>query len=410
MVALAAGDYRSAAAREDGAVWAWGYDEFSPVQVPDLTGMVAVAAGQEHILAIRGDGVLLAFGPENHGLLGDGTSMDCCGDHLSPAQVSSLANVVAVAAGRDHSLAAKSDGTVWAWGGNGAGQLGDATTMDRYSPVLLPGLTSVVTVAAGFDHSLAIKGDETAWAWGRNSSGQLGDGIWMDRSSPVLVPGLSGVVAVAAGFSHSLAAKGDGTIWAWGDNSYGQLGDGTTTRRTSPVQILGLTGVAAAGDQHSVFLGSALQPPLVAGTWPASGSQERQVQCIIVSLDRPVLNVSANDLTLSAGTVVGVEGSRSGGYVFTVTGLPYGTITATIGRDITAEDGVALSPQQWTFQNVPVGDVDGDGHVDVLDLLSLSGNWGKSSGDDGFDARCDLNNDGAVDVMDLLILAEHWGA
>ena len=149
---------------------------------------------------------------------------------------------------------------------------------------------------------------------------------------------------------------------------------------------------------------------MLAGTWPTITSQERQVQSIVASFDRPVLNVSADDLALSAGTVLSVQGNGNGGYVFAVADLPYGTITATIGGDITAEDGAVLSPQQWTFQNLPFGDVNGDSHVDVLDLLFLSGNWGKSSGDAAFDVRCDLNNDGSVDVVDLLMLASHWGS
>ena len=101
------------------------------------------------------------------------------------------------------------------------------------------GLSGVVAVAGGRYHSLAVKSDGTVWAWGNNWLGQLGDGTTTDRSIPVQVSGLSGVVAVAGGDYHSLAVKSDGTVWAWGDNYHGQLGDGTTTQRPHPGAGLG---------------------------------------------------------------------------------------------------------------------------------------------------------------------------
>jgi alpha-tubulin suppressor-like RCC1 family protein len=102
-----------------------------------------------------------------------------------------------------------------------------------------------LTVSAGSDHSLALKADGTVWAWGYNYYGQLGDGTTVSKSTPVQVSGLTGVTAIAAGGSHSLAVKGDGTVWTWGYNVYGQLGDGTNTQRETPVQVSGLTGATA---------------------------------------------------------------------------------------------------------------------------------------------------------------------
>ena len=89
---------------------------------------------------------------------------------------------------------------------------------------------------------MALKSDGTVWAWGDNGYGQLGDGTTTDRTTPVQVSGLSGVTAIAAGCYHTVALKSDGTVWAWGYNGYGQLGDGTTTQRTTPVQVSGLYG------------------------------------------------------------------------------------------------------------------------------------------------------------------------
>ena len=108
------------------------------------------------------------------------------------------------------------------------------------------GLTGVVAAETGGYHSLAVRSDGTLWAWGRNSSGQLGDGTTGgNRWTAGHVVGVSGVVSVAAGDMHSVARRTDGTAWAWGSNSNGQLGDGTAERRTSPTQVAGLTGVAA---------------------------------------------------------------------------------------------------------------------------------------------------------------------
>ena len=127
-------------------------------------------------------------------------------------------------------LAVKKDGTVWAWGDNYFGQLGDGTTQRRDTPVKVSGLAGVAAVAAGSGHSLAVKKDGTVWAWGSNVSGELGDGTTQNRRTPVPVSGLTDVVAVAAGYHHSLALKSDGSVWMWGYNE--------RELRPLPVQVL----------------------------------------------------------------------------------------------------------------------------------------------------------------------------
>ncbi|WP_369406342.1 RCC1 domain-containing protein, partial [Archangium violaceum] len=121
-----------------------------------------------------------------------------------------------LAAGGDHSLVVRPDGTVWAAGRNSFGQLGDGSTSSRPWPVQVQGLSGVVAVAAGYGHSLAVRSDGTVWSWGYNSEGQLGDGTTNNRTTPVQVSGLSGVVSVAAGRFHALAVRSDGSVWAWG--------------------------------------------------------------------------------------------------------------------------------------------------------------------------------------------------
>ena len=135
----------------------------------------------------------------------------------------------AVAAGAGHTLALKDDGTVWAWGQNSHGQLGDGSTANRSSPVQVKGLSQVVYIAAGSNHSLALQADGTVWSWGNNLYGQLGDGTTENRAEPVEVKDIADIIQVTAGEHHSAALDEDGQLWTWGSNRYGQLGVGFKT-------------------------------------------------------------------------------------------------------------------------------------------------------------------------------------
>ncbi|MCL2818317.1 MAG: hypothetical protein FWD41_01095, partial [Actinomycetia bacterium] len=170
----------------------------------------------------------------------------------------------ALAAGDYHSLALAADGTVWAWGFNANGQLGDGTTDERTNPTRVTALDGkdIIAVAAGGYHSLALAADGTVWTWGYNAFGQLGLSDYSHRNVPTQVAALDGkdIVAIAGGDSFSLALSDDGRVWAWGENSQGQLGDGTTDQHPSPVEVTGLADVKvtqiAAGTQHSIAVGS----------------------------------------------------------------------------------------------------------------------------------------------------------
>ncbi|WP_295452349.1 CARDB domain-containing protein [uncultured Thiodictyon sp.] len=202
----------------------------TPVASAGTTDTQRIYAAANDTLVIKPDGSLWGWGRNSSGQLGDGTWIE----RLTPIQI--LTGATALAVGAGHILAIKTDGSLWAWGGNWYGQLGDgnmATT--QLSPIEV--MTGVATIAAGDHHSLAIKTDGTLWAWGANGSGQLGDGTTTDRPRPVQV--LSEVAAVAAGHEHSLARKTDGSLWAWGQNAAGQLGDGTKTNRSKPQRIPG---------------------------------------------------------------------------------------------------------------------------------------------------------------------------
>ncbi len=213
---------------------------FAVETVPSRKSKQLVGGGF-HSLLQHEDGTVWAWGGNTSGQLGDGTTTT----RLTPVRVVGLDNVKYLAAGRTHSLALKNDGTVWAWGDNTYGQLGDGTLTNRSTPVRVQGLSGVVAITTGDWHSVALMSDGTLRAWGDNGTGKLGDGTYTNRSTPVQVSGLTGVLVVSLGSNHSLAMKQDGTVWAWGNNDNGQLGDGTTVRRPTPVQVQGLSGCLA---------------------------------------------------------------------------------------------------------------------------------------------------------------------
>ena len=243
----------SMALKSDGTVRAWGVGTLgdgnrrgsnTPVQVQDLSEVTAIASRQ----ALRADGTVWTWGGNEHGRLGDGTNSP----RFTPVQVKELSGVIAISQG----LALRADGTVWAWGWNPDGQLGDGTNKDRRTPVQVQNSSGIMAVSnGGCNYSLALREDGTVWAWGKNENGNLGDGTYENRGTPVQVSGLNGVMAISA-YHNSFALKKDGTVWAWGNNSIGGLGDGTTTHRNAPVQVQGLDGVTAisAGSAHTLAL------------------------------------------------------------------------------------------------------------------------------------------------------------
>jgi alpha-tubulin suppressor-like RCC1 family protein len=245
-----------------------------------LAVVAALPVAAPPTVAAAAPGPVAAWGDNYYGQLGD-DSGEAYQD--APVQVVDLTDAVAVAGGMGHSLALLPDGTVWGWGYNSYGQLGDDSTTERHTPVQVSGLTDVVAIACGEEHSLALKSDGTVWAWGWNAYGQLGDGSNDSSDTPVQVSGLSNIVAVAAGFYHSLALRADGTVWSWGGNGYGQLGNNSTSPSNVPVQVSGLTNVVAiaCGGEHSLAL-------LADGTMMAWGAnyEDQLGDCIYPSQDR----------------------------------------------------------------------------------------------------------------------------
>lgn len=264
VIAISGGDSHSVALKSDGTVWAWGDNTFGqlgnganinsnvPVAVMNLTGVVAIAAGDFYSLALKNDGTVWAWGNNGNGRLGNGTFIGS----FTPVAVSNLTGVVAIAAGGGHSLALKNDETVWAWGLNFFGELGNGTNTDSNVPVLVTNLAGAVAITAGVpgEHSSALKNDGTVWAWGDNNNGELGNGTTTSSNTPVGVIGLTEVAAITNGGAHTLAIGTDSMVRTWGSNVFGELGNGTTTSSNSPVVVNNLTGVVAtaAGSIYSL--------------------------------------------------------------------------------------------------------------------------------------------------------------
>jgi len=257
---LKAGDQFTASIHVDGTLWTNGLNNNgqlgdnsttqrnSPVQVPGTTWQ-SVAAGNSNTLAIKADGTLWGWGWNAYGQLGDGTQTQ----RLAPVQSGPATNWVSVATSQYNTAAVRADGTLWAGGWNGYGQIGDGTTTDRNAGLVQVGSSNAwVSVALGQGHTVALRGDGTLWTWGSNGNGQLGDGTYANRSLPTQVGTATNWVSVSAGYAYTVAIRADGTLWGWGWNGFGQLGDGTTTQRNAPVQIGPATGWAtiSAGQYH----------------------------------------------------------------------------------------------------------------------------------------------------------------
>lgn len=199
-----------------------------------------VSAGKVHSLALDANGNAWAWGDNLYGQLGNAGDTDSS----LPVAVSMPEGVTftQVSAGDDHSLALDANGNAWAWGRNQDGQLGEGTTEGARVPVPvgMPAGEVFTEVHAGGAHSLALAESGHAWAWGYNFSGQLGTGEDSGSTSPVAVSFNEGAALryLSAGETHSLALDETGSAWSWGNNTYGRLGNGSTAWSKVPVAVI----------------------------------------------------------------------------------------------------------------------------------------------------------------------------
>jgi alpha-tubulin suppressor-like RCC1 family protein len=275
---VAAGDGTSFVLTGSGTVFGWGdqtngrlgdgetanSSRTRPAPVIGLSKIRQIAVGDAHGLALRLDGAVFVWGANGAGQLGNGKEG---GQFGTPFRVPTLGQVVAVAAGREFSLALDADGRVFAWGDNVAGQLGLGDRDTRTSPTPIPGLQDVTVIGAGGQHALAVRRDGAVYAWGNNQDGQLGLGGSADADganvlTPRRVGALDGVRvrAVDGGRFHTIALLEDGSVRAFGASNVGQAGSNTPVDHfdfyRSPIAPVGIEGATAlaAGDEHTLIL------------------------------------------------------------------------------------------------------------------------------------------------------------
>src|SRR5882724_11546850 len=271
--------------KSDGTVWTWGSGGFGKLGINTTTGrslvpvevhgagnidylhsVMAIMGGETHNMALKFDGTLWSWGYNFVGELGDGTTNDAA----IPIQVGlgsnpPLTNVTRLGGRTYFSLAVKSDGTIWGWGMNGSGQMGNGTSgANVLTPVMvsysLPGqaVNNPLQVSCGYTYGVALLTNGLVWVWGTGFHGELGAGTNTQSLVPIQVPGLSNITAISSGWKHTLALKSDGRVWAWGLNSHGELGDGTAINRSNAVQVLNLSNIVmvSGGDYNSIALRS----------------------------------------------------------------------------------------------------------------------------------------------------------
>ena len=329
------------ALRNNGTLWAWGNNggsigdgtttaRYSLVQVGTAADWQQVSSGgnstfSSSTLAVKTNGTLWAWGGNLNNILGDGTTTT----RSSPVQIGTATNWKQVSVGSSHSMAVRTDGTLWGWGLNSSNQLGDGTTTLRTTPVQIGSVTTWKAVACGGSHTLALRTDGTLWGWGSNGSGQIGDGTFFGKNAPVQVGTASDWAEIAAGTSHSVALKTNSTLWTWGQGNFGQQGSGAAITRTVPTQIgTGILWAKVAAGTNST---SAVAQD--GGLWVSGQNQHGQngmgttAQMNLltqVGTDRGFVNVAIGATTIAA--------VRSDGSFWTA-GVGFGPRSMAGGRD-----------------------------------------------------------------------------
>lgn len=274
--AIMGGEAHNVALKSDGTVWAWGLNflgmlgdgttnsQALPVQVglasvPPLTSVTKLGGRTYWNLAVKSDGSMWAWGMNYFGQVGNGTvNPSGTSQVLTPVMVSNsqpggaVNNPLQVSCGYTYGVALLTNGTVWTWGTGGNGELGCGTTTISYTPVQVTGLSNVVAISSGWKHTLALKSNGTVWAWGKNLSGELGDGTTINRSNAIQVLNVSNIVAVSGGDYNSVALRSDGTVWKWGLNDVGELGIGSADANAHPLAVQVTVDTFGAGFSNVV--------------------------------------------------------------------------------------------------------------------------------------------------------------
>jgi alpha-tubulin suppressor-like RCC1 family protein len=401
IISVSAGMSHTVALKSDGTVVAWGYNSngqlgdgtttqrSSPFVVPNLTDVVSLSAGFNYTTALKSDGSMLTWGSNLYGQLGnhssnnrltpivvhdaqnvnylsvtnDTGSIGCA--TCSPVGWTSLVtppNVAGVAVGANQSYAIRSDGSLWGWGDNAYGQLGDSILFNHKVAVNVAGISHVVSVAgSSYRHTLALTSNGTVWSWGSNAFGQLGDSTTTDHSTPMQIAGLTDIVAIAVSDESSYALKSDGTVWAWGRNSHGQLGDGTTADHPIPATVRYLSGVKSLLTEQISFGGNVVHALKADGTvwlWGATSGYDQTLPEPEGSLDG-VGGIAA--IAGSGNLILKIDGTvwnKSSGTLSQVSGLS--SVSAIAAGTGDSNYALKSDGSVWAWGNNQFGQI-GDG-------------------------------------------------
>jgi alpha-tubulin suppressor-like RCC1 family protein len=378
VTAISGGYDFSIALKSDGSVCGWGNGNWGqtgnyeaenpiPIQVEGLTNAVAVAAGEDHSMVLKSNGSVWTYGNNSYGQLGVGYDL-YYGWTSQPVQAFG-GGVTKIAAGASFSLALTDNGDVYGWGNNWYGQLGDDSSWKFLSPKRIWSLGGVTTqIAAGFGHSIALKSDGTVWTWGRNEDGELGIGtsdydqhftpvqvtglnnhtiigiaagsgsaqsfaiesggiVWAwgnGQRTPVQI-GLTNVTKIAVGELHAIALKADGTVWAWGSNDYGQIGIGGTGGYIgSPTQVTALSsavGVGAGSRFSMAFTTDTVPTPFffTDQTGVPLHTQITSNPINVAKIDAPAqISITGGEYSINGGAFTSSNGSVNNGDIVTV--------------------------------------------------------------------------------------------
>ncbi|NQW60229.1 hypothetical protein HQ459_05540 [bacterium] len=274
-----------------------------PANAAAMNGFTQVSAGTSFTCALKSDGTVWCWGLNTSGQLGDGTTTL----RSRPVQVTGLSGITSVESSSDYSCALKSDGTVWCWGNNGFGQLGNGTTTTANTPVQVSSLTGVTQIATGYGHVCAVKSDGAVMCWGWNVMMNLGTGTTTSSSTPVTPTLLTSATQVTAGAYGGCALLTDATVRCWGAGGSGQLGNGGTTYQTStktqPSLLTGVSQLSNAKGQHTC----AIMPDKTIKCWGyndhgqvGNNASANQLTPTLITTIADVVNVSSSNHTTCA--------------------------------------------------------------------------------------------------------------